>query len=339
MSLGHKVKPCKSVKFNLQERIKSSLDVLNDVRTHYRKKLCQLDDLGTKYNVNKLKTDIYEDWVSYLQEENSLLVKLISEIEKETFDQSENNKCNCDSKEVQVNIDGNTRLILEYKNDVCNLMKLIRRMRENENWNLCGLRFYHVAQKELVKYIKNNKGPIDQNVHELIQTLKKNTVMLQGRECELQKELKSRENVIELQQETIKEISRIITDCDTRRNFQYLSLQINKLNRSLQNEIYKIENGEKVEAENLKVVDCPKDLTSDLTKIWRNIVGKNCSDPQCARVKSNCHLFYDKNDEQIAELKRVISEVTTELKNKGSLTGSDKNPIIFFVVDKNKKSN
>lgn len=88
----------------------------------------------------QLKYPVYCDWVSRLLAQNTELVELVGDLERETCHRF-------DMLEMQSKKDFNMMKNLKTERD--NVLEVLKRAREQNRWDAEGLRFFYVTQQDL----------------------------------------------------------------------------------------------------------------------------------------------------------------------------------------------
>ncbi|KAG5893696.1 hypothetical protein JTB14_017804 [Gonioctena quinquepunctata] len=142
----------------------STLDIINKFKRLYENKLREIDSAGGGDCLQE-KIKLQQDWIGDLTEQNEMLVRAVEELEHEATERvnmleeklQQSAKCICEVmnryREYDVTSDllkDPQKRIFYLENDLKNLLEFIRRIRDENQWSIGGLKFYEIAHEDLI---------------------------------------------------------------------------------------------------------------------------------------------------------------------------------------------
>lgn len=141
-----------------------TLDIINEFKRLYEEKMHEIDNSSCGDCLQE-KIKLQQDWIGDLTEQNEMLVRAVEELEQEATDRvkmleeklQRSAQCICEVmkkyREHDISediLEEPRKRIFNLESDMKNLLELMRRVREDNEFSLGGLTFYEVTQKELL---------------------------------------------------------------------------------------------------------------------------------------------------------------------------------------------
>ncbi|VEN36491.1 unnamed protein product [Callosobruchus maculatus] len=143
-----------------------TLDIVNEFRRLYEEKLQQIDANGGGDFLQE-KVRLQQEWIGDLTCQNEMLIKAVEDLEREAAERVQmleqklqsSAKCLCEVimryREYDLPngiLEEHLERLYHLENDQKNLLEFIRRIREENQWNVIGLTFFDIDPMDLVKY-------------------------------------------------------------------------------------------------------------------------------------------------------------------------------------------
>ncbi|XP_056635145.1 girdin-like isoform X4 [Diorhabda sublineata] len=141
-----------------------TLDIINEFKRLYEEKMHEIDNSSCGDCLQE-KIKLQQDWIGDLTEQNEMLVRAVEELEQEATERvkmleeklQKSAQCICEVmkkyREHDITediLEEPRKRIFNLESDVRNLLELIRRVRDEDDFSLGGLTFYEVTHKELL---------------------------------------------------------------------------------------------------------------------------------------------------------------------------------------------
>nr|XP_023017331.1 uncharacterized protein LOC111506488 [Leptinotarsa decemlineata] len=204
-----------------------TLDIINEFKRLYEEKIKEIDNAGGGDCMQE-KIKLQQDWIGDLTEQNEMLVRAVEELEHEATERvnmledklQQSAQCICEVMNRYREYDVTSAILKEpqqkifnLENDLKNLMEFIRRIREDNEWSVGGLKFYEISYQDL--FGKNGEADFfvtKNNIsRSLIGDIIKEEKKVKDRECKIQ-ELQMKIDDIEI---LTRELQSKKEECDT----------------------------------------------------------------------------------------------------------------------------
>ncbi|XP_074030058.1 uncharacterized protein isoform X4 [Leptinotarsa decemlineata] len=299
-----------------------TLDIINEFKRLYEEKIKEIDNAGGGDCMQE-KIKLQQDWIGDLTEQNEMLVRAVEELEHEATERvnmledklQQSAQCICEVMNRYREYDVTSAILKEpqqkifnLENDLKNLMEFIRRIREDNEWSVGGLKFYEISYQDL--FGKNGEADFfvtKNNIsRSLIGDIIKEEKKVKDRECKIQ-ELQMKIDDIEI---LTRELQSKKEECDT---LQQKCFCLGSQKETLGSKLVNLEKEKHILEVNVKE---EKIQIMDLEKQFKEFIkDRSQLKEKCKIFERKCKCIQEENEKLLVDNKNFRNE-TENLKEK-----------------------